>query len=33
MVHDHLLRMPVSKSADHENVTGAKKLACPSTVD
>ena len=33
MVHNHLLRMPISKSADHESVTGANKLACPRTVD
>ena len=33
MVHDHLLRMPNSKWADHENITGANKLAYPSIVD
>ena len=33
MVHNHLLRMPISKSADCENVTGANKLACPNAVD
>ena len=33
MVHAHLLRMPISKSADCESVTGPNKLAYPSTVD
>ena len=32
MVHDHLLRMPISECADHENVTGANKLASPRRV-
>ena len=31
-VHNHLLRMPFSKWADSENVTGANKLASPRRV-
>ena len=33
MVHDHLLRMQISKSADRNSVTDANKLVCPSAVD